>query len=261
MGLVIGALITLVMIICFFATSNARQTQPDLDERVPLRTQLRWLGQNKPLLLLIGTKIAIYVGLAANIAVVMFFFSGVLKFGGKMVGLFLVTQAVTSILFLPVAAWLARRIGKKPAYIISLIGFCCAILTWLVASPDEPMAVFIGRALVIGMFGAGAHLYGQSMLVDTFAWDYKLTGVRREGVLSAAFSFVEKASLALGPLIVGVLFSSMGFDKNLAPTADQSESAVLAMYLGFIWIPVACQTISIGLLSFYKLREEDLAAT
>ncbi|MGI9308389.1 MAG: MFS transporter [Gammaproteobacteria bacterium] len=258
MGLIIGALITLVMLICFFATSEARQTQPESDERVPLSTQLRWLGQNKPLMILIGTKIMIYVGLASNIAVVMFFFAGVLKFGGKMVGLFLVTQALTSILFLPVAIWLSKRIGKKPAYIISLVGFCCAVLTWLLATPDEPMAVFIARALVIGMFGAGAHLYGQSMLVDTFAWDYKLTGVRREGVLSAAFSFVEKASLALGPLIVGALFSSMGFDKSLEPTADQSDSAVLAMYLGFIWIPVGCQFVSISLLSMYKLTEDDL---
>ena len=77
------------------------------------------------------------------------------------------------------------------------------VLTWRLATPDEPMAVFVARALLIGAFAAGAHLYGQSMLMDTFAWDYKLTGVRREGVLSAAFSFVEKACLALGPLIVG----------------------------------------------------------
>jgi len=258
MGLLVGVFITLTMLACFFATANARQTQPEGDDRVALMTQLRWLGRNKPLLILIGTKICIYIGLASNIAVAMFFFSGVLKFGGKMLGLFLVTQAITSIAFLPVATWLSRKVGKKRAYIWSLIGFCCGVLTWLLASPQEPMAVFIIRALVIGMFGAGAHLYGQSMLVDTFAWDYKLTGVRREGMLSAAFSFVEKTCLAFGPLIVGALFSGMGFDKTLAPTADQSDSAVLAMYLGFIWIPVGFQIISVFLLRFYTLTEQQL---
>lgn len=96
------------------------------------------------------------------------------------------------------------------------------------------------------------------MLVDTFAWDYKLTGVRREGVLSAAFSFVEKSCMAFGPLIIGVLFSSMGFDKTLEPTADQSDSAVLAMYLGFVWIPVGMQIISVILLKFYTLDEQQL---
>jgi len=260
MGLMVGAFITVIMLICFFATANARQTQPHDDEHIPLITQLRWLGQNKPLLILMGTKICIYIGLASNIAVAMFFFAGVLKFGGKMLGLFLVIQAVTSILFLPLAAKLSKKIGKKPAYLLSLVGFCSVVLTWLLASPDEPMEVFVARALAIGVFGAGAHLYGQSMLVDTFAWDYKLTGVRREGVLSATFSFVEKSCMAFGPLIIGVLFSSMGFDKTLEPTADQSDSAVMAMYLGFVWIPVGMQIISVMLLKFYTLDEQQLQA-
>ena len=222
------------------------------------RQQLEWLLNNKPLLVLMGTKITIYIGLASNIAVAMFFFAGVMKFGGKMLGLFLVIQSLTSIACLPLAARLSRRIGKKPAYIASLVGFSCMVLTWLLASPDEATAIFVGRAVLLGMFGAGAHLYGQSMLMDTFAWDYRLTGVRREGVLAASFSFVEKACMALGPLIIGVLFSSMGFDKNLPATAEQSASAVQAMYLGFIWIPVGMQIISITLLRFYRLTEAEL---
>ena len=258
MGVLIGIFIFVVMLACFLLTRNARQTKPTSGARIPLGTQLSWLASNKPLVILLGTKIAIYVGLASNIAVAMFFFSGVLKFGGKMLGLFLVIQALTSIACLPLAAWLSKRVGKRPAYIASLIGFCCIVLTWLVATPDEPTAVFIGRAVLLGAFASGAHLYGQSMLMDTFAWDYKLTGVRREGVLSAAFSFVEKACMALGPLIVGVLFSSMGFDKELAPTAEQAPSAVTAMYLGFIWIPVGMQVMSITLLCFYRLTEAEL---
>jgi len=257
MGLIIGALITIAMLTCFFGTARVRQTDAH-HEHIPLRQHLAWLSQNRPLLILMGTKIAIYVGLSANIAVALFFISSVLKMGGTMLFVLIGVQALTSIAFLPVANWLARRIGKKPAYVFSLIGFCCAVLTWLLATPEEPIQWFVARAALIGAFGAGAHLYGQSMLVDTFAWDYRLSGVRREGVLSASFSFVEKACLALGPLIIGVLFSAMGFDKTLEPSADQSASAVQAMYLGFVWIPVGCQVISVTLLSFYRLDEHQL---
>ena len=49
------------------------------------------------------------------------------------------------------------------------------------------------------------------MLMESFAFDYRISGVHREGVLSAGFSFVEKASLALGPLIIGTLLSTMVF--------------------------------------------------
>jgi Na+/melibiose symporter-like transporter len=82
--------------------------------------------------------------------------------------------------------------------------------------------------------------------------------VRREGDLSAAFSFCEKASLAFGPLIIGALLSAMDFDKNLPTTAEQSAGAVSAMYLGFIWIPVACQLSAALLLLIYPLERQDL---
>lgn len=257
MGLIVGAVITVTMVLCFFSTSGARQTEATT-ERVPWHQHLDWLRQNRPLLILMGTKIAIYTGISANTAVVLFFLSSVLKMGVAQLGIYAAISAATSIAFMPVCAWAARRVGKKRAYIVSLTGFGCGLLTWLLATPDEPMGLFVARALFIGAFGAGAHLYGQSMLIDTFAWDYKISGTRREGVLSASFSFVEKACLALGPLIIGALLSSMGFDKELAPSADQSASAVRAMYLGFIWIPIACQILSISLLYFYRLDEQDL---
>jgi GPH family glycoside/pentoside/hexuronide:cation symporter len=259
MGLIVGAVITIAMFTCFLVTGGARQTEATL-ERIGLKRHLAMLGENRPLLILMGTKIAIYVGLSSNIAVALFFISSVLKMGPAQFGIYAGVSALTTIAFMPVCAWAAKKIGKKRAYVISLIGFCCGVLTWLLATPDESMVLFAARGFVIGVFGAGAHLYGQSMLVDTFAWDYKLTGVRREGVLAASFSFVEKACMAVGPLIVGILLSSMGFDKNLSPSADQSASAVQAMYLGFIWVPILCQIVSITLSKFYTLDEKDLGA-
>jgi GPH family glycoside/pentoside/hexuronide:cation symporter len=259
MGLVVGAVIAVAMLICVLATGSARQTQSTL-ERIDFKRHLSMLRQNRPLLILISTKIAIYVGLSSNIAVALFFISSVLKMGPAQLGIYAGVSALTTIAFMPVCTWAAKKIGKKRAYVISLIGFSCVLLTWLLATPDESMVLFTARGFLIGMFGAGAHLYGQSMLIDTFAWDYKLTGVRREGVLSASFSFVEKACMAFGPLIVGVLLSSMGFDKNLSPSADQSASAVQAMYLGFIWVPILCQIVSITLLKFYDLDEKALGA-
>jgi GPH family glycoside/pentoside/hexuronide:cation symporter len=98
------------------------------------------------------------------------------------------------------------------------------------------------------------------MLVDTFAYDHRLSGQRREGLLSAAFAFVEKISLALGPLVVGALLSAMGFDKTLAPTDDQPASAVQAMWVGFLWIPVGAQLAALGLMRFYRFGAEDFGA-
>jgi GPH family glycoside/pentoside/hexuronide:cation symporter len=216
------------------------------------------LLMNKQLMILMGTKVFIYLGVFASLTTALFFFKSVLKLDETVFFMVFAAQMVTTIAFMPVCNWLSKKIGKKSAYIISLTGFCIVVATWLLASPNEPASLLFTRAILLGAFGAGAHLYGQSMLIDTFALDYQLTGQRREGVLAASFSFVEKMCMALAPFIVGLLLSTLGFNKELDPTADQSASAVMAIYIGFVGIPIICQIAALALLRFYHLSERDL---
>jgi GPH family glycoside/pentoside/hexuronide:cation symporter len=254
-----GAAISLAMLATFFFTAGSRQTEatPGQDQ-IPLKQHLTWLFENRPLLILMGTKIAIYLGVFSSITTALFFYSSVLKLDAKVFGMVMGFQMLTTILFMPVCNWVSKRIGKKPAYVISLIGFAVVMASWVLAQPEEPLPLLLARAFLLGAFGAGAHLYGQSMLIDTFALDYQLTGQRREGVLAAAFSFVEKICMALAPFIVGALLSTLGFDKGLGATDDQPASAVMAIYIGFVGIPILCQMASIALLKFYHLTEADL---
>lgn len=259
MGLTLGAVISIAMLVTFFGTAGARTTERDA-ERAPLAAQLRLLARNQPLLVLMATKVVLYAGIASFTTVMLFFFSNVLQKGTGAVVVYGLAQALTTIAFTPVCAAIGRRVEKKPAYIVCLLGFVASLLTWLAATPAEPMWLVGLRGVVTGTFAAGMFLYSQSMLVDTFAWDYRLSGLRREGVLAAAFGFVEKFSLALGPLLIGGLLSAMGFDKDLAPGAPQPGSAQTAMIIGFVWIPCTCQLIAVVLLRWYRLERADLAA-
>jgi GPH family glycoside/pentoside/hexuronide:cation symporter len=258
MGLIVGAVITVTMLMTFFGTAGARYTMQSSSD-MGLRRHLVWLGRNRPLLVLMGMKACIYAGISSFVAVMLFFLSSVLQKGPAELAVYGLSQTVSTIAFTPAGAWLSRRIGKRRAYAFCLVGFVAVMGTWALATPAEPLALIALRGVVLGAFAAGNFLYGNSMLMDSFAWDYRQTGVRREGILSAAFSFVEKTSLAFGPLVIGVLLSSMGFDKNLPPDAPQSASAVQAMYIGFIWIPMGCQLVAAALLRFYRLEQADLA--
>jgi GPH family glycoside/pentoside/hexuronide:cation symporter len=258
-GIYFGIAIAIAMLLTFFFTSRVKQTEaaPNQDQ-IPLRQHINWLLINKPLMILIGTKIAIYLSVFASLTTALFFFKSILKLDENTFFLVFGVQTIVTIACLPICTWLSKKIGKKPAYMLSLMGFGAVVLSWLLAGPNEPTALLMGRACLLGAFGAGAHLYGQSMLIDTFALDYRQTGQRREGVLAASFSFVEKSCMALAPFIVGFLLSTLGFDKELDPSADQSASAVFAIQLGFIWIPVVCQLIAVFLLRFYRLTEDQL---
>jgi GPH family glycoside/pentoside/hexuronide:cation symporter len=257
MGLAVGGLITLSMLASFAGTAGARHTAREA-EPIGLRQHLRWLVANRPLLVLIGMKMLIYVGISAFVAVMLFFLSSVLKKGPEALAVFGLAQTLATIACIPACGWLSRRIGKKAAYLLCLVGFVLTLCTWVFATPAESLVAISVRGAVLGLFAAGNFLYGNSMLMDTFAWDYRQTGVRREGVLSATFSFCEKLSLAFGPLVIGALLSAMGFDKTLSPTAAQPEAAVRAMYLGFIWIPAGCQLAAAALLTRYRLERDDL---
>lgn len=147
---------------------------------------------------------------------------------------------------------------KRRAYLVCMGAYSLGMLSWLFASPAEPDLALYARALWLGAFNAGLFLFGYSMLVDTYAWDHQVTGLRREGFLASAISFVEKLSLAVGPLLIGALLSAMGFDKSLPPGADQSAGAGQAMLIGFVWIPVGTQLLAMLLLRWYRLEQRDL---
>jgi len=256
-GIVLGVVIFAAMFLTFLGTAGARQRPRDMAP-LSLRENVRLLRGNVPLLVLMGTKILLYVGLAAFTAVLLFFFSSLLKKNAAAVGAYFGVFSLATILFTPVQLWVARRVEKRRAYVVCMGAYTLGMLSWLLASPAEPDFALYARGLWLGAFNAGLFLFGYSMLVDTYAWDHRLTGLRREGFLAAAISFVEKFSLAVGPLIIGALLSGMGFDKNLPPAADQSPGAQTAMLLGFVWIPVGTQLLAMVLLRWYRLERRDL---
>jgi GPH family glycoside/pentoside/hexuronide:cation symporter len=257
MSLVLGLVIWLAMIGTFFGTAGARETVRDRQSAKVL-AQLRLLRDNLPLLILMGTKVVIYTGLAAFSAVVLFYFSSVLKQGPAALGMFFGVFSVAAIACAPLQLWAGRHWDKRTVYVVCLAAYALGMVSWLAATPDETTLVLVLRATWLGGFNTGLILFGYSMLVDTYAYDFKLTGLRREGFLASTISFVEKFSLALGPLLIGALLSAMGFDKDLDPSADQSASAVRAMEIGLVWIPVTTQFAAIVLMYWYRLRREDV---
>ncbi len=256
MGILVGLVIFLAMFLTFLGTAGAARRAPDPVPR-SLGANFRLLRGNTPLLVLMGTKILMYVGIAAFSSVLLFFFSSLLKKSPGDVGAFFGVFSLATIAFTPIQLRVARRVEKRLAYLVCLGAYGVGMLSWLLATPAEPDLALYLRAVWLGAFNAGLFLFGYSMLVDTYAFDHQVTGLRREGFLASAISFVEKLSLAIGPLLVGALLSAMGFDKGLDPAADQPPGAQQAMVIGFVWIPVATQVLAMVLLRWYRLGRED----
>ena len=117
------------------------------------------------------------------------------------------------------------------------------------------------RGFCLGIPFAGNILLAMSMLTDTIEYDARRTGIRREGIYTAMYSFVEKFAGAFGPLIVGILLAQAGFDKTLAPKDAQSPEVFAAVLMGMSLIPAITTAIALVIISFYKLDEATLEKT
>ena len=114
------------------------------------------------------------------------------------------------------------------------------------------------RAAFIAFAATGNIVMAMSMLTDIINHAAKSSGIRREGVYTSFYSFVEKFTFAFGPLIIGIALSIAGFDEKLSTEEMQAPAIRNALLLGMSFIPAVMGILSIFLLSGYKLREQDI---
>jgi GPH family glycoside/pentoside/hexuronide:cation symporter len=138
---------------------------------------------------------------------------------------------------------------------------CCGLnsvllLSWLLATPSEPTIWLLLRSFVIGGTSGGALLMGQSLLPDTMEYDYRRTGMRREGAFSGAYSMVEKAGFAVGPLIIGLLLSNAGYGVKSGAPAEGATA--FAVYMGVAVIPAVASALAMLVFRGYGLTERTL---
>jgi GPH family glycoside/pentoside/hexuronide:cation symporter len=259
MGITIGAGIFFFMACAFAGTARARFT---LRERnpVPFMEQLRTGLSNRPFVALIATKFTQLFGLFTSTALVIFVVRFVI--GKENPGEWMLYYGIVSmsaqILTIPLWLRICRAIEKQRTYILATVLFCLGMLSWLIAGPDEALWVFCLRALVKGVAAAGLLLMGQSMLPDAIEYDFRRTGLRREGIFSALYSFVEKIAAAVAPSILLFVYAAYGFDSK-APV--QTAEAVDGIRIAAGVLPCLYFALSLPCLYFYRLTEKTLKAT
>lgn len=260
-GWLLAAITFTVMMICVIGTRKARFVNNLKKENVPFGEQLRFFFVNKPFLVMGGIKLVQFLQIAAGGSATLFFFVQVMQRSEAALfpfGLFYLSASAISIkLWLPLIA----RFGKREIFIVGLILQSIAFFSWTLSSPTEPDWALYLRAAALGGTISGILICGQSMVLDVIELDRRISGMNRQGVASAAFSFLEKFMYALAPALIGALLAYYGFDNTLPRGAVQSDDALFAITLGMAWIPGVCSLAMIGLLSFYDLDEAKLEAT
>jgi glycoside/pentoside/hexuronide:cation symporter, GPH family len=256
LGAIGAAAIFVTMMSAYYATAKA-PSLPQTDAKLPFREQVRGFLNNRPFQIVLGVKLAQLIGIAASSGGLVFLLATVLGRPLSLLGVIGGAMILAVFTMTPVMIRLSKRIGKRTTYMLSAIITGLAALSWVTATPDEPLWALALRGFATGIAFAGNVLFAMSMLTDAMEADAHRTGLRREGMYSALYSFVEKLAASIGPLILGGALSAAGFDPSNPPKVAD-ENVRQAVLLGVAYVPAAMAVVAVVILSFYKLDEKSL---
>jgi glycoside/pentoside/hexuronide:cation symporter, GPH family len=259
LGMAGAGIILVAMLVAYFGTKNA-PSLPRTEVSLPFKDQVRGFLENIPFQQVLSVKLVQLIGVAASSGGLMFFFVNVINLpldkalpvtgGGMILAIFTMT---------PLLIRLSKVVGKRGGYFLSAAVTGVVALSWVLAMPGEPLWALFLRGFGTGIAFAGNVLFAMSMLTDAMEVDSHRTGMRREGMYSALYSFTEKLAAAIGPLILGSALSLAGYDPK-TPPAEVTDAVRQAVLLGIAYIPAATAVIACLILLFYRLDESTLRA-
>lgn len=259
LSIFLAAIVLSATLYCFIGTKNAPQTDAQAPSQMTKMKKFRSLAENRPFLVLIAVKVLQLLALAVTQASLPFLFQRILQLDDSALGLYFLVFYGFMILVQPFWVRAARARGKRSIYIIATLMYGLIYLSWYFVSAAEPLSLVYLRAAALGAFGGAVLLLGQSLLPDTMEWDYRRTGLRREGMLSAVYTIVEKIAFALGAALTGLLLGWAGYIQGTRGASEtQPESAIEAIYWLASILPLAFLIISAGVLLLYDLTPEKL---
>lgn len=227
----------------------------------PTMAQLRAIARNRPFMMLLGAKVFQFLSFASVASTMLLFMLNVVGIGYDGQIILAMTQNLATAISMPLWVWAGKQIGKRRTYLVGLLLFCAAALSWLLADQSIGTVGIVARGLVSGLGSGALILMSISMLGDTQAYDRFLTGEAREGLLSSAIAVVEKVSFAFGVAVLGIFLRWLDYVPTTGGAIiEQPPSAILALKLGFAVIPAVMFAINGVFLWFYDLDEGKMDA-
>ncbi|MFM7202603.1 MAG: MFS transporter [Myxococcota bacterium] len=258
MGLVLAAVLLASMLGSFWMTAKAPLKELAHHELLPgLRESLSGL-KSRAFLCLAGGSALVFCGVSVVLAAVPFYTRYILGRGEETVTLLFVCLVLPAMLTMPLWVKLARRIGKRLTYILSVSLFALGTLIFLVGA-SVPIWVLYVVTAGMGVAYAGSQLLPFSMLTDVIQYEGQRSGLRQEGVFTGLWTATEGIGMAGGALVAGAILQVMGFQEasggvEVAQTPQALQGVVWVMSL----IPSALCLLGLPLLSRYEIQEAHL---
>jgi GPH family glycoside/pentoside/hexuronide:cation symporter len=218
------------------------------------------VSKNKPFVKLCGATFLVFNGfqMVASFSffiIVFYMFNGDYGLAGNWPAWFSTISAmVTAFMVIPIITWIANKMGKRKAFIIStaisIIGYG---LKWWGFNPSNPWLIFMPIPLMAFGIG-GLFTLMMSMTADVCDLDELNNGMpRKEGTFGAIYWWMVKLGQGLALVLGGLVLKMVGFDQTLA---QQTAETMTNLRIADIVIPAFTAGLAILVMWSYSLTEE-----
>lgn len=224
---------------------------------------IRAIGQTlkeKPFLLLIGSVFFVFVALFFMIPLLTYISLYHVCQGNKdlmaTIGMYTgFIQAGTQILSMFAIGYFAKFFDKKKVLITGLtVGILGYLSSWLLFTPQYPFLTIIPPVIInIGL--CACWVLNGSFSADICDLDELNSGMRREGMYSSVFGFLNKLAIAFVSAVSAWVLVKLGFEgDNLNPT----EGQLFTLRWFYIVVPVISMLAAIFCMWKYPLTKEKV---
>ena len=260
MGCAVAAMMLIALLSAYYSTRTARYTAQG-SAKPGIGSDFAEIFRNRHFMRLIGVKFMQLTAIQCTQASLLFFLVQSLELKLTILVPFGLAMSVSSIISAPLLVKFSKKHGKRAAYFVASSVYVVYCFSWILAVPNEPTWAIILRGLIVGIAATGNVMLAMSMLTDIINIDARQTGQRREGSFTAVYTFTEKLTGAMGPLLVGTMLSLAGFNNKLPPDAPQSGDVTSALLITTAILPGVLGMVAMLILSGYRLRQEDIEET
>jgi GPH family glycoside/pentoside/hexuronide:cation symporter len=233
---------------CWWCTLAVREQPQRGRPSAGIFRGLRLVFRNRPFVILISAYTISAIGNNLPATLILYYVQYVLE--SPHADFFLLLYFGTGVLFLPGWVFLARRTGKKHAWLLSIAVNTGAFTGVFFLGPGQATAY--GVLVFLSGIGLGATLaLPSSIQADVIDYDELLTGERREGRYIGLWSIAKKTAAAVG---VGAGLSILGL-AGYVPNADQPEEVVFTLRVLYALVPSGCNLAALAIACAYPISE------
>jgi glycoside/pentoside/hexuronide:cation symporter, GPH family len=244
-----GALAIVLLLLCFISTHERVIPSAHTHGNAASEWELAGLLRSWPWLILVGTQILTVSAFTIEGSASTYYFKYFVK-RQDLLGLFLAANGVAYLAAVLITSQLARQVGKRFLFILSLVLGGLVVAFFSMARPSDIGFVFGLQIVSSFMFGFKSPLVF-AMFADEADHTEWRSGKRITGLVLGSAIFSTKIGMAIGGWLVGLILAQYGYVANASQTSRSLHGIVLSMS----WIPCAMVLSAAAAMTFYPLDD------